>query len=71
MVSALEHAGAVGALDAITGQDNDRLEGPRSRRHEVVVSSCFGTAIGTMKRGSGRLGGAEGPHCSSVGLFAV
>jgi hypothetical protein len=78
MVSALEHAGAVElsmrSWRFISGRRRcavDRLEGPRSRRHEVVVSSCFGTAIGTMKRGSGRLGGAEGPHCASVGLFAV
>ena len=64
MVSALEHAGAVElsmrSWRFISGRRRcavDRLEGPRSRRHEVVVvSSCFGTAIGTMKRGSGRLG---------------
>ena len=61
MVSALEHAGAVElsmrSWRFISGRRRcavDRLEGPRSRRHEVVVSSCFGTAIGTMKRGSGR-----------------
>jgi len=76
MVSALEHAGAVElsmrSWRFISGRRRcavDRLEGPRSRRHEVVVSSCFGAAIGTMKRGSGRLGGAEGPHCASVGPF--
>ena len=77
MVSALEHAGAVElsmrSWRFISGRRRcavDRLEGPRSRRHEVVASSCFGTAIGTMKRGSGRLGGAEGPHCASVRLWA-
>ena len=63
MVSALEHAGAVElsmrSWRFISGRRRcavDRLEGPRSRRQEVVVSSCFGTASGTMKRGSGRLG---------------
>ena len=76
MVSALEHAGAVElsmrSWRFISGRRRcavDRLEGPRSRRHQVVVSSCFGTAIGAMRRGSGRLGGAEGPHCASVGPF--
>ena len=49
MVSALEHAGAVElsmrSWRFISGRRRcavDRLEGPRSRRHEVVVSSCFG-----------------------------
>ena len=78
MVSALEHAGAVElsmrSWRFISGRRRcavDRLEGPRSRRHQVFVSSRCGTAVGAMRRGSGRLGGAEGPHHASVGLCAV
>ena len=78
MVSALEHAGAVElsmrSWRFISGRRRcavDRLEGPRSRRHEVVVSSCFGTAVDAMRRGSGRLGGVEEPHHASVGLGRV
>ena len=78
MMSALEHAGAVElsmrSWRFISGRRRcavDRLEGPRSRRHEVVVSSCFGTAIGTMKRDSGRLGGAEGPYLPRWAHFSA
>ena len=77
-MSALEPAGAVQlsmrSWRFISGRRQyavDRLEGPRSRRHQVVVSSCFGQAIGAMKRGSGRLGGVEEPHHASVGLGRV
>jgi len=78
MMSALEPAGAVQLSMRywrfISGRRQyavDRLAGTRSRRHQVFVSSCFGTALDAMRRGSGRLGGVEEPHHASVGLGRV
>ena len=72
---ACRSCGTVDAILAIYQRSKrcavDRLEGPRSRRHQVFVSSRCGTAVGAIRRGSERLGGAKGPHHASVGLCAV
>ena len=61
MVSALEHAGAVEL-----SMRSWRFISGRSGAPSTVLRA---RVLGAMKRGSGRLGGAEGPHCASVGPF--